>query len=81
MVGDRQMRRLVKIEQEKLKQQMRISTGVTRNENSVERVEEVGIAMEVDDSNTGLDNIIVEEVNHLHSQEMLAREMAEVTLI
>jgi len=78
MVGDRQMRRLVKIEQEKLKQQMRISTGVTRNENSVERVEEVGIAMEVDDSNTGLDNIIVEEVNHLHSQEMLDREMADV---
>jgi len=77
MVGDRQMRRLAKIEQEKLKQQMRISTGVTRNENSVERVE-VGIAMEVGGSNTGLHNVIVEEVNHLHSQEMLDREMADV---
>jgi len=45
--------------------------------NSVERVE-VGIAMEVGDSNTGLDNIIVEEVNHLLSQEMLDRELADV---
>jgi len=57
---------------------MKISTGVTRNENSVEREEEEGIAMKVGDSNTGLDNIIVEEVNHLHSQEMLDREMADV---
>jgi len=28
--------------------------------------------------NTGLDNIIVEEVNHLHSQERLDREMVDV---
>jgi len=56
---------------------MRISTGVTRNVNSVERVE-VGIAMEVGDSNTGLDNIKVEGVNHLLSQEMLDRKMADV---
>jgi len=35
---------------EKLKQQIRISTGVARDESSVERVEEIGIAMEVGDS-------------------------------